>query len=227
MSLLLEFYGKLPQPRQDDDPDLLHAGMQAAMREFRDAVRERYSEGTLQRLLASGDQPTRRAAALALGLVGTMKSNPTVATALRDEDTLVRKFAADSLWEIWLRGGTTDQSWELQQAMQLTDVAEGIAALDDLIREAPDFAEVYNQRAILRFRRGDYSTAITDCESTLRLNPFHFGAAAGLGRCYVRMNKPRAALRAFKQALDIHPGLDLRDTIRELETALNDGGDAE
>jgi hypothetical protein len=38
------------------------------------------------------------------------------------------------------------------------------------------------------------------------------------------MNKPRAALRAFKQALDIHPGLEtVRDAVRELEAALGDG----
>ena len=57
----------------------------------------------------------------------------------------------------------------------------------------------------------------------LRLNPYHFGAAAGLGQCYQRMNKPRAALRALKQALEITPGLDLSEVIRELEAALGDG----
>ena len=65
-----------------------------------------------------------------------------------------------------------------------------------------------------------------DCESTLRLNPHHFGAAAGLGQCYLKLGKPRAALRAFHTALAINPGLDqLRDTIRSLEEALNSGGE--
>ena len=225
-SLLVDLYLKLPQPQPGDDPDLLHAGMQDAMRAFRTEVTARYTEGTLQRLLQAGAETPRRAAALALGLVGTMRSNQRLAAALRDPDRLVRKFAADSLWEVWFRGTSPDLARQLRQATALPDVAQMIAALDDLIRETPDFAEAYNQRAILLFRRGEYGKSVSDCEAALRLNPFHFGAASGLGQCYVRMNKPRAALRAFRQALDINPSLDhLRDAVKALKDAL--GGDGE
>jgi tetratricopeptide (TPR) repeat protein len=221
--LLVESYAKLPQPRPGDDPDLLQAGMQQAMREFRDEVRARYTEGTLQRLLASGDEVARRAAALALGFVGTMRSNQPLADALKDDDPSVRKFAADSLWEVWFRGDQSDHGWQLRQAMRLPDLAQALAALDELIREAPDFAEAYNQRAVVNFRRGEYRRAVADCEAVLRLNPAHFGAASGMGQCYLRMNKPRAALRAFRQALTIHPGLDdVREAVRELEEALGE-----
>ena len=142
--------------------------------------------------------------------------------SLHDDDTLLRKFATDSLWEIWLRSGNEEQNRELMQALQLPDISQAIAALDELVREAPQFAEARNQRAILRFRRGDYSQSATDCKEVLKLNPFHFGAAAGLGQCLIRMNKPRAALRAYQDALAIHPGLDLAEAIRELESALDD-----
>lgn len=221
--LLVEFYMKLPQPQQGDDPDLLQAGLQDGMKEFRDEVLNKYTEGTLQRLLASPDNTIRRATALALGLVGTMKSNAILAGSLKDKDRLVRKFAADSIWEIWFRGGSTDQNWQLQQAMRLPELMQSLAALNDLVSSAPEFAEARNQRAICHFRRGEYNRAVADCEAVLRMNPYHFGAAAGLGQCYQRMNKPRAALRALKQALDINPGLDLREVIRELEAALGDG----
>lgn len=218
--LLVEFYLKLPQPQPGDDPDLLDAGMQEGMKEFRDEVRAKYTEGTLQRLLQSPADQVRRAAALAIGLVGTMRSNAVIAAALRDTDTLVRKFATDSIWEIWFRGESPDHARRLQQALQLPELIQSVAALDDLIREAPEFAEAYNQRAILNFRRNEYARSVADCEATLRLNPYHFGAAAGIGQCYLRMNKPRAALRMLRQALDINPTLDVRETIRELEAAL-------
>src|SRR5206468_12941874 len=95
------------------------------------------------------------------------------------------------------------------------------AALDDLIRNAPEFAEPFNQRAIWYFKRGEYARAVEDCEAALRLNPFHFGAAAGMGQCFLKMKKRRAALRAFRQAVDINPTFDhLHDTIRALEEAL-------
>lgn len=222
-SLLVESYVKLPQPQPGDDPDLLQAGMQDALRGFRDDVRSKYTEGTLHRLLAAGDLPSRRAAALALGLVGTMRSNLPLAAALKDRDTLVKKFAADSLREVWLRGEEADHGWQLREAMRLPDHAQALAALDELVREAPAFAEAYNQRAVLLFRRGEYAKAVADCEAALRLNPAHFGAAAGLGRCYLRLNRPRAALRALQQALEIYPGLEeVKATLRELQAALGE-----
>jgi tetratricopeptide (TPR) repeat protein len=221
--LLVESFAKLPQPRPGDDPDLLQAGIQAAMREFRDEVRQKYTEGTLQRLLTDGDDLARRAAALALGFEGTMRSNAALTAALRDDDPSVRQFAADSLREVWLRGEAADHGPRLQQALASPDHARVVAALDALIREVPDFAEAYNQRAVVYFQRGEFRRSAADCEAVLRLNPAHFGAAAGLGQCYLRLNRPRAALRAFRQALAIHPGLDeVREAVRELEAALGE-----
>lgn len=219
--LLVTWYAKLPQPRPGDDPDLLKAGLQSAMRSYGDEVAARYTEGTLQRLLASGPVPARRAAALALGLVGGMASNPGLAAALRDADELVRQFAADAMWEVWLRGGTADQNKRLRSAVGQADAARSLAALDALVKAAPDFAEAYNQRAIVHYRRGEFARGVADCEAVLRLNPFHFGAAAGMGQCYVRMNKPKAAVRAFQQALDINPELDdLKETISALKRVI-------
>jgi tetratricopeptide (TPR) repeat protein len=222
--LLVEFFDRLPALNPGDDEDLWAAGAQEAMREFRSAVRGRYTEGTLQRLVLAADLKVRRAAVLALGLVGTMHSNAAVASLLRDDDPLVQRFAADALWEVWFRGGTTEQNWQLQQAIRKDDPEAVRAALDDLTRAAPDFAEVYNQRAIWFFKRGEYARAVEDCEVVLRLNPYHFGAAAGMGQCLLKLKKARAALRAFRQALDLNPALEhLKDTIQALEEALDNG----
>jgi tetratricopeptide (TPR) repeat protein len=221
--LIAKYYKKLPQPTPADDAELWEAGVQEAMREFRQAVKNNYTEGTLQRLLTHPTLAARQGAVLALGLFGTMESNAAVAGTLKDEDPLVRKFAHDALWEIWLRGGTVDHAWQLRQAIQVGDAAQTLAALDDLIAEAPNFAEAYNQRAIVLFRRGEYARSASDCQAALRLNPFHFGAAAGLGQCFLKQKKPRAALRAFKQALEINPSLDhLKDAVKELRDALDE-----
>jgi tetratricopeptide (TPR) repeat protein len=215
--LLSELFDRLPEFRPDDDEDLWAAGMQEAIRQFRDSVRERYTEGTLQRLLGGCDVKTRRAAALAIGLVGTSDSVAAAAAALHDDDPLVRQFASDGLWELWFRDGTADQNWRLRQAVREPDALKARAELDALIDEAPAFAEVHNQRAIWFFKRGEFARAAEDCETVLRLNPHHFGAAAGLGQCLLKLNRPRATLRAFRQALAINPDLDLHDTVRELE----------
>ncbi len=223
--LLVEFYLQLPQPRSGDDPDLWAAGLSDAMRHFRDEVTAKYTDGTLLRLLRADDVRARRAAALALGLIGEAASAPAVAAALReDDDTLVRRFAADALWELWFRAGTPEQNRRLERAAGMPDAVGAVSELDDLIREAPDFAEAYNQRAIAHFRRGDYARSADDCEAVLRLNPHHFGAASGLGQCLLKLKKPRAALRAFRQAIELNPTLEhLTETIQALVEA-PDGG---
>ena len=94
-----------------------------------------------------------------------------------------------------------------------------------LVQRAPGFAEAYNQRAILHFETEEWYKSIADCERVLELNPYHFGAAAGLGRCYLELNKQRAALKAFRRSLRINPGLDdVEQAIRSLENALGEEG---
>jgi HEAT repeat protein len=67
---------------------------------FRQHVSARYSVGTLERLVESGNLPARRAAVLAMGLFGTFESNAIVARALRDSDSTVRDLADNALWAI-------------------------------------------------------------------------------------------------------------------------------
>jgi tetratricopeptide (TPR) repeat protein len=221
--LIVKFYRRLPQPAPNDDQELWQAGVQEAMRDFRQAIRNNYTESTLQRLLCHPQPMARRAAVLALGLIGTMDSNAAMAAALRDTDSLVLRFAQDAMWEIWLRGTTIDDAWQLRQTLQLNDFSQKMAALNDLIQTAPEFAEAYNQRAILYFSRGEFGESASDCKLTLRLNPYHFAAAAAMGQCYLKLRKPRAALRAFRQALEINPGLDdLQAAVQALQEALGE-----
>ena len=60
---------------------------------FHRNVSARYTEGTLARLARSGNIQDRRAAILALGLIGSFQVNETVARALRDPDPGVRNLA--------------------------------------------------------------------------------------------------------------------------------------
>jgi tetratricopeptide (TPR) repeat protein len=160
---------------------------------------------------------------VALSFVGTMDSNSHVASMLHDEDGIVREHASDALWEIWFRGGTNDQNELLLQILSLADFQQILENLNELIRVAPNFSEAWNQRAILYFRRGDYLRAIHDCEKVLQLNPFHFGAQAGMGQAWLKLRRYRSALRAFEMALQINPTLDdLRETIRDIRQAIEE-----
>jgi tetratricopeptide (TPR) repeat protein len=221
--LIVEWYRALPQPRPPEDSDLWAARLGQALDDFRVAVAARYSESTLQRLLNSPDPDCRRAAVVALGLLGTMRVNAAVAAHLRDGDEAVRHLASDALWAIWFRGDTPRHNEELQRLARLDDARAQRRGLDALIRRARDFAEAYNQRAILSYRLGEFRDAIADCETTLRLNPHHFGAAAGMAQCFLRLKKPRAALRSFRTALAINPNLDdVEAAVKALEEVLGE-----
>ena len=220
-ALLVEYYRDLPQLQPPDDPDLWAAKMHDCLRIFGRLIETRYTEGTLQRLLSNGNVEARRAAVLALSITGTMTSNPNIANALRDQDPSVARLANDAIWQIWFRGGSPSQNQTLVRVIALPDFLEVLAGLDDLLREAPEFAEAYNQRAILFFRRAEYTRSIADCEKTLQLNPYHFGAQSGMGQCYLKLRKPRSAVRCFRQAVETNPTLNhLHETIAAVERSL-------
>jgi tetratricopeptide (TPR) repeat protein len=225
-ALLLEYYNELPQREAgDNNPQLWATRLQEGLEKFKKKVQARYTEGTLQRLLDGHDVSARRAAVLALGMTGTMQSNAALASRLHDDDTVTCQLAADALWSLWFRADAEANNKELRRLMRMNDVARAFAGLNTLVKKAPQFAEAYNQRAILYFRTEDYARSIADCEKVLKLNPHHFGAQAGMAQCYMKLKKPRAALKAFRRAHQINPGLEgVEETIHFLEDALGEEG---
>jgi tetratricopeptide (TPR) repeat protein len=224
----LQYYQLLPEHRGDDPPADWPQQFRKALGKFKRSVEARYNEATLERLLDAPDGDVRQAAVLALGLTGSFKINASVAKALHDEDPTARQLAIDALWSIWQRADSHENNHELQRLMRLS--ANGnrddvLAGFEALIRRSPRFAEAYNQRAIYYFQRGDYARSIIDCEKTLRLNPCHYAAACGMGQCFLKLNKLRAALRIFRRANRINPNLEnVREEIQSLERLLGEEG---
>jgi tetratricopeptide (TPR) repeat protein len=223
-ALLVEFYDELPEVGPNARPAARNA-RRKALEKFHKQAAERYTEGTLLRLLQNEEARTRRAAILALGMIGTMACNRSVAARLRDSDRQVRLLGANTLWSIWFRADSAENSQELQRLLQLEDSGQMLAGLTALIKKAPRFAEAYNQRAIVWFRLEEYHKAVADCERALERNPFHFGAQSGMAQSFMKLRKPRQALRAFRNAYRLHPGLEgVEQTIRALEEALGEEG---
>jgi tetratricopeptide (TPR) repeat protein len=224
-ALLVEFYQQLPERREKEGNEEWKRRLRAATTAYKKQAAGRYTEGTLARLLDSHDAQTRRAAVLALGLLGTMASNEAVAGRLHDEDFEVRQLAADALWKLWFRGDSEINNLDLQRLARTRDRQKAAAGLDRLIAKAPRFAEAYNQRAILAFSMKQYERSIIDCEKALELNPYHFGAQAGIGQCYLQLRRHKSALKAFRQALRINPNLDaIAETVRAIEASLGEDG---
>jgi tetratricopeptide (TPR) repeat protein len=222
-ALLVEYYQQLPTRRLKENAENWRIRQQAGQASFLEQVQARYTEGTLLRLLQNPEMRARRAALHTLALIGTMEANAALAECLHEDDVDLRQLAAEALWSVWFRADSEANGKELKRLTNLKDRTKALAALDVLIATAPQYAEAYNQRAILLFRVKQFEKAIADCEMTVDLNPYHFGAYAGLGQCLLQMRKQRAALKAFRNAVRIHPHLDgVADAIRKLERALGD-----
>lgn len=223
-ALLVEYYRELPE-RQEGDPESWLSDFQSAISAFKKKVRRRYTEGTLQRLLLAPEAEARQATVLALGLLGTMDCNRGIARRLHDSDEKVRQLASNALWAVWFRADSEDNNQELQRLARLRDRNKALAGLSALIDRAPRFAEAYNQRAILFFQARLFEKAISDCETVLALNPCHFGAQVGLAQSLMQLRRHKAALRAFRKTLRLHPTLEgVEETIRALESALGEEG---
>ncbi len=220
--LLVEFYQQIPDSGAQAATKMTR---KEAIEVFKHRVAQRYNEGTLLRLLAHGDNQSRRAALLALSLLGTLNACPGIAACLHNDDREIARAAADTLWTLWFRGDAPANNQELQRLVRLRDHDKALAGIDALLARAPDFAEAYNQRAIMHFRQKRFDRAVADCQKALELNPYHFGAQAGLGQCYMQMRRHRAALKAFRAALRLNPRMEgVAETIRALEKALGEEG---
>jgi tetratricopeptide (TPR) repeat protein len=187
-------------------------------------VSDRYMVATLERLAEGGERMTRRGAVLALGFLADYESNAVLGRALNDRDRGTRTLAENAIRLVWCRIGTEAQRQELGAVIRLNNsqaFPEAIARASKLIDIAPWIAESWNQRAIGYFSTLRFVDAIRDCQQTLEINPYHFGAAAGMGYCYVQLAEHSSAVECFRRALKLNPGMEnVRAKLIEAQRAL-------
>lgn len=174
-------------------------------------VADHYSVPTLERLATRGRAAARRAAVLALGVLGDYGSNAVLGRALIDSDRGVRMLAEVSIRKVWCRVGNTAQRHSLRMAVRLNETRRYQQAVQEttkLIHQTPWLAEAWNQRGLGYFYQGDYDAALRDLHQALQINPYHFSVAATMGRCYIKQNDGLSALNAFRRALQLNPNME-------------------
>ncbi len=192
---------------------------------------QRWPNSRLLQILECGHDDAAQVALACLSLTGRMIDTPAIAPHLADDDPFRSAIAEHAMWCIWFRSGDAGVDVALTRAVQLIAADHfdaAIASLDALIDRAPGFAEAYNQRAIAWFLKEDYARSLADCEIALRLNPWHFGALAGVGHCYASLGRLDRALQAYRAALRLHPRLEgIRQSIRQIRCSLETTAPAE
>lgn len=114
------------------------------------------------------------------------------------------------IWSVWFETEDAKAGEMLEaarQSAQTGSVTEAVVMFDTLVQTFPDWAEAWNQRAIVRYLMGDYEGSIEDVDRALDLEPRHFGAMSGRGQCLMQLERYDGALAAFENALAINPWL--------------------
>jgi tetratricopeptide (TPR) repeat protein len=129
------------------------------------------------------------------------------------------------IWFIWSRSSSAGANLMLRQGTQYMNEGKHEAAaanFDAVVVLAPEFAEGWNKRATVRYLMGDYQGSIEDIKRTLALEERHFGALSGLGLIYDSLDEKKAAIEAFRAALEINPHMEsiggrLKELVEEVE----------
>jgi tetratricopeptide (TPR) repeat protein len=148
-----------------------------------------------------------------------------LATA-EDEDSA--KAIADAIERVWVHSGsaTIDLLMERSiKAMNEKKVDLALKLLDHVVELAPDFTEGWNRRAYVHFVQNEIERALGDLRRTLALDPHHFKALDGLAQILREIGQKKAALKAFKELLDVHPYWSgAKQAIEELEREVEGQG---
>jgi tetratricopeptide (TPR) repeat protein len=117
---------------------------------------------------------------------------------------------AESIETLWLNSGSATINLLMTRSLNaINDKKNELAfkLLDSIVDLAPDYAEGFNRRAYLFYLQNDYEQAIGDLRRALALEPNHFRALEGLARILRESGQKKAALKAYREILRIHPYL--------------------
>ena len=190
------------------------------------SIAQHYTIGTLQRLICTGDMYSRRASALAIGLLGDSTAIQVLGPLLNSSDRKLRLVVDDAIRAISSRDGTAAERQLLDSVVRCNECgnfSKSIELATQLIDGGGDLAEAYHQRSLALFQMGSVQAALSDCRQTLKLNEFHYAAMVGLGHCYLELGDLIEALHWFRRSLEVYPDLEpVRLQVRKLEKAIQE-----
>lgn len=172
------------------------------------ALRRDWPADRLVGMLVSADTDLLEAALMTLGLTGGMPHSKYVASLLRHREPAIAEAAERALWHLWMRAGTRWGNDVLRRAVAAIEVghyAEAFELLDNLTLSEPTFAEGQHQAGLTSSLLGLVDDAINYYRQALRLNPYHFTAAEGLGQIYFEQQHYQRAREYYAYTVQIHP----------------------
>lgn len=114
----------------------------------------------------------------------------------------------EAIERLWVFSGSPTIDVLLERAAAAAAAKKNDLALkllDAVVDLAPDFAEGWNRRAYVHYTMNDYERALGDLRRAIALEPNHFKALEGIAQIFKETGRKKAALKAFKELLQINP----------------------
>lgn len=151
--------------------------------------------------------------------------------ALRDgfpTNAVKRARVRDNLYALLATAGGKDDAKRIGRALERIYLTSGSQTIDLLMRRAikasnakrydraleflnavtelaPDFAEGWNRRAYVYYKKNDYHQSAGDLRRVLALDPRHFKALDGLGTILREIGDDAGALAVFEKLVEVNP----------------------
>jgi len=142
--------------------------------------------------------------------IGTVADSDVALARLRDEDPVLRRFAAVLVWRVWGRSGDAAIDALYEQGvdmMQAGELPKAVLLFSDIIAKRPQFAEAWNKRATLFYMLDQYELSMRDCDEVLKRVPQHFGAMSGYAQMLAERGQPERALELVERAHKVNPNM--------------------
>lgn len=115
---------------------------------------------------------------------------------------------AQDIWASWMESGSPTVDMMMQRGVDAQMTGDTVTArtfYDRAIMIKPDYEQAWFRRAGIFLSEENFPEALRDLNETLKLEPRHFGAWAGLGTMFEAMGANEQALEAWREALAIYP----------------------
>jgi tetratricopeptide (TPR) repeat protein len=140
-------------------------------------------------------------------------------------DETQAKSVSDSIERLWVTQGSDTVGLLMDRAQTAIAAKKpelALKFLDAAVDLEPSYTEGWSRRAYVHFSKSDVERSLGDLRRVLALDPNHYRALDGLVQILRDIGQKKAALKAARQLLEVHPYWEgakktVEDLAREVE----------
>ena len=124
-----------------------------------------------------------------------------------DNELEIKSITLD-IWDIWHETNDPKINADFFRGiglMNMGNIEKAVYYFSKVIKKKPNFAEAWNKRATAYFMLGQYDKSMVDINTTLNLEPRHFGAMEGMILILLEQGKVNEALEIYEEIIKIFP----------------------